>query len=125
MHIEDLTSQYGILDSVVGIDFNVCVFGGCVWERVINPEFKYQKFWEKHNQFVIETGLVKNHQHQHKCIFADQKESAKQLRSSQSLLKQKSHPTCHLTPFLSLFLLCSLRCGIHLSLCLRSEEITV
>ena len=33
MHIEDLTSQYGILDSVAGIDFNVCVLGGvCVRE---------------------------------------------------------------------------------------------
>lgn len=47
MHIEDLTSQYGILDSVVGIDFNVCVWGVCVRERVINPEFKYQKFLGK------------------------------------------------------------------------------
>ena len=28
MPIEDLTSQYGILGSVAGIDFNVCVLGG-------------------------------------------------------------------------------------------------
>lgn len=31
--MEDLTSQYGILNSVVGISFNVCVWRGCMCER--------------------------------------------------------------------------------------------
>lgn len=49
-------------------------WGVCVCERERSPEYKCQKFLlEKHNQLVIETGLVKNHQHQHKCIFADRR----------------------------------------------------
>lgn len=35
-------------------------------------------FLEKHNQFIIETGLVKNHQHQQMCLCRP-KESAKQF----------------------------------------------
>lgn len=45
MHVEDLTSQFGILSSVVEIGFSVCVLGCwvCVRERETESEREIYK----------------------------------------------------------------------------------